>query len=104
MSEPTIQARASAREGDAWDARYKHGKAAREWDRVGEERPGDKSLCSILASWMADYETADALAESSFRALAAGGADAVKAVLILRLEAAEAQCEVLRRKVQGMRP
>ncbi len=66
----------SAREHEAWESRYKHGKASRTWAAIAVEHEGtDKrptpAECSILAEWMAAYEAADAAAEAAFRALAA---------------------------------
>ena len=65
----------SIREHEAWENRYKHGKAARAWDAIAREHEGsDKkptpAECRILAEWMAAYEAADAAAEAAFRALA----------------------------------
>lgn len=64
----------SAREREAWEARFKHAKAARTWDAIASEHEGtDKrpssAECRILAAWMAAYEEADAKAEAAFRAL-----------------------------------
>lgn len=64
------------REHEAWENRYKHGKAARTWDAIAVENEGtDKrptsAECRILAEWMYAYEEADAKAEAAFRALAA---------------------------------
>ncbi len=66
----------SNREHEAWENRYKHGKASRTWDAIATEHEGtDKrpppAECRILAEWMAAYEAADATAEAAFRALAA---------------------------------
>lgn len=66
----------SHREREAWDNRYKHGKASRAWDAIAVENEGtDKrptpAECRILADWMAAYEAADATAEAAFRVLAA---------------------------------
>lgn len=65
----------SDREHEAWENRYKHGKAARTWDAIATENEGTEKRpasaeCRILAEWMAAYETADAAAEAAFRALA----------------------------------
>ncbi len=67
---------ASDREHEAWEARYKHGKAARAWDDIALANEGTSKRppsphCRILAEWMAAYEAADAAAEKAFRALAA---------------------------------
>lgn len=64
------------RENEAWERRYKHGKAARTWAAVAVENEGTgkkptPAECRILAEWMAAYEAADAAAEAAFRALAA---------------------------------
>jgi hypothetical protein len=66
---------AETREREAWESRYKHGKAARTWDAIAHENEGtDKrptpAECRILAEWMAAYEAADAAAEAAFRSLA----------------------------------
>lgn len=63
------------REREAWDNRYKHGKASRTWAAIAIENEGtDKrpssAECRILSEWMAAYEAADAAAEKAFRALA----------------------------------
>lgn len=65
-------------EREAWESRYKHGKASRTWDAVAVEHEGTgkkptPAECRILAEWMAAYEAADATAEAAFRALAAPG-------------------------------
>jgi hypothetical protein len=62
---------AREREGEAHEQRYKHGKAARQWEAVAVERPQDAATCEILARWMLAYEAADAEAERAFRELAA---------------------------------
>lgn len=64
------------REREAWENRYKHGKASRTWAAIAHENEGTSKLpksaeCRILAEWMAAYEAADATAEAAFRALAA---------------------------------
>lgn len=59
------------REHEAWEARYKHAKAARTWDAVAQEKPDRRAVSEILARWMYAYEAADAEAEAAFRALAA---------------------------------
>lgn len=66
----SISSEARARMSEAWDARYKHGKAARTWDAVANEKPEGRALYLILAKWMAAYEAADAEAEREFLALA----------------------------------
>lgn len=63
------------REHEAWENRYKHGKASRIWAAIEIENEGtDKrptsAECRILAEWMAAYEAADAAAEAAFRSLA----------------------------------
>lgn len=63
------------REREAWENRYKHGKASRTWAAIAQEHEGtDKrpapAECLVLAEWMAAYEAADASAEAAFRALA----------------------------------
>lgn len=65
----------SDREHEAWENRYKHGKASRTWDAIAVEHEGTSKMptpaeCRILAEWMAAYEAADAKAEAAFRALA----------------------------------
>jgi hypothetical protein len=67
---------AEMREREAWENRYKHGKASRTWEAVARENEASGKLpppaeCRILAEWMAAYEAADAAAEAAFRALAA---------------------------------
>jgi len=67
---------AELREREAWENRYRHGKASRTWAAVAVENEGTGKLptpaeCRILAEWMAAYEEADAKAEAAFRALAA---------------------------------
>jgi len=64
---------AEGREQEAWDQRYKHGKAARTWDAIAAESTDEvrRAECAILAKWMAAYEAADAQAEQSFRDLRA---------------------------------
>lgn len=64
-----IPSEASARAEEAWDQRYKHGKAGRGWDAVAEESPQRRDVSRILARWMYAYEAADAEAEKQFRAL-----------------------------------
>jgi hypothetical protein len=64
------------REREAWENRYKHGKAARTWDAIASEHEGTTKKpttaeCKILAEWMAAYEAADAVAEKAFRELRA---------------------------------
>ena len=64
----------SSREHEAWESRYKHGKAARTWDAIAVEHEGTgkrptPAECRILAAWMSAYEAADAAAEQGFRAL-----------------------------------
>jgi hypothetical protein len=66
---------AEMREREAWENRYKHGKASRTWDAIARENEASGKLptpaeCRILADWMAAYEAADAAAEKAFRALA----------------------------------
>jgi hypothetical protein len=66
----------SAREHEAWEARYKHAKASRTWATIADEHEGNgkkptPAECRILAEWMAAYEEADAAAEKAFRELAA---------------------------------
>jgi hypothetical protein len=60
---------ASDRAQEAWEQRYKHGKAARTWDAIAEEKPEKAALYRTLAAWMAAYEQADAEAEQAFRDL-----------------------------------
>ncbi len=66
----------SDREREAWENRYKHGKASRTWAAIAVENEGTgkrpvPAECRILADWMSAYEAADADAEAAFRALAA---------------------------------
>lgn len=66
---------AEMREREAWENRYKHGKASRTWAAVADENEGTDKLptsaeCRILAEWMAAYEAADAAAAAAFQALA----------------------------------
>lgn len=65
---------AELREREAWENRYKHGKASRTWAAIADEHEASGKLptpaeCRILADWMAAYEEADANAEAAFRAL-----------------------------------
>ena len=65
----------STREHEAWENRYKHGKASRIWAAIAIENEGTSKRptpaeCRILAEWMAAYEAADAAAEAAFRSLA----------------------------------
>lgn len=61
---------ARQREHEAWEQRYKHGKAGRIWADLaagcGSERA---AVNEILAKWMYAYEAADAEAERAFRGL-----------------------------------
>ena len=46
------------REREAWENRYKHGKASRTWEAIARENEGTDKLptsaeCRILADWMA---------------------------------------------------
>lgn len=70
---------AESREREAWEQRYKHAKAAGNWEAIAREHDGtDKhptpDECRALAAWMHEYAEADARAEAAFRALAAEGA------------------------------
>lgn len=65
MSEAEDRAR------DAWDQRYKHGKAARTWAAVAQETPARREIGEVLAKWMSAYEAADAEAEKAFSEIAA---------------------------------
>jgi hypothetical protein len=58
-----------SREGEAREAKWKHGKAARIWDAIQTEQPHRRAVAKILADWMFAYENADADAENAFRAL-----------------------------------
>ncbi len=67
---------AEMREREAWESRYKHARAARNWEAISLENEGTDKLptsaeCRILADWMAAYEAADAAAEAAFRRLTA---------------------------------
>jgi hypothetical protein len=62
---------ANDRAMEAWDQRYKHGKAARTWDAIAEEKPARRELSKILAEWMYAYAASDARAEKAFRELGA---------------------------------
>jgi hypothetical protein len=64
-------AEARNRAEDAWQNRYKHGKAGRAWAAVAQEQPQRREISEILARLMYAYEAADAEAEREFRALAA---------------------------------
>ena len=66
---------AGDRANEAHDQRYKHGKAARTWDAVGDEHGDRAPVCRILARWMYAYEEADAAAQKAFMDLAAGLGD-----------------------------
>ena len=66
----------SDRGHEAWENRYKHGRAARTWDAIAHEHEGTSKRptpaeCRVLAEWMTAYEVADAAAEKAFHALAA---------------------------------
>lgn len=65
----------SDREREAWENRYKHGKASRTWAAIAIENEGTgkrptPAECRVLSEWMAAYEAADAAAEAAFRDLA----------------------------------
>jgi hypothetical protein len=62
---------ASDRAHNAWDARFKHVKAANTWLAVAHESPQRREVSEILAQWMTAYADADAEAERAFSALAA---------------------------------
>jgi hypothetical protein len=66
---------AATRASDAWNQRYKHGKAARTWDAIAVEEPRRRRVSEILARWMAAYEAADAEAEKALSELAAAPTD-----------------------------
>jgi transcription elongation factor GreA-like protein len=72
MTAPLLRLAESARrrEGEAYEERYKHGKAARIWDRIVTENPEQAEVSRALAEWMNDYEVADAKAEAAFRRIA----------------------------------
>jgi len=61
------------RAAEAWDQRYKHAKAAKEWARIAakEENPHRRQLYETLASWMVAYADADAEHERQFSETAA---------------------------------
>ena len=71
MGELPEKVEAFGRAEEAWDQRYKHGKAARTWDAIAVESPHRARVSKILSEWMAAYEAADAAAEEAFRTLAA---------------------------------
>ena len=73
MSGMSVTEAARSREQEAWDQRYKHGKAAKIWAAIVVEKPDTAEVSRILARWMAAYEAADAEAERAFRELAARG-------------------------------
>jgi len=62
---------AEDRASSAWDARFKHVKAANTWLAVAHESPARREVSEILATWMVAYADADAEAERAFSALAA---------------------------------
>ena len=64
MSEAEDRARS------AWDARFKHVKAANTWRAVAHESPARREVSEILANWMTAYADADADAEMAFDELA----------------------------------
>ncbi len=64
MSEAEDRARS------AWDARFKHVKAANTWLAVAHESPARREVSEILANWMTAYADADAAAERAFSELA----------------------------------
>jgi hypothetical protein len=72
MTRP-LHEEAGSRACEAWDQRYKHGKAGRTWDAIAHEQPDRAALYEILARWMYAYEAADAAAEKALRKLAAEG-------------------------------
>jgi len=69
MDPKRLTEQASGQADDAWDRRYKHGKAARTWAALAVEEPEKAPLYRTLAAWMAAYEQADAEAEQAFRDL-----------------------------------
>ena len=62
---------AEDRAQNAWEARFKHVKAANTWSAVAHESPQRREVSEILSTWMAAYADADADAERAFRELAA---------------------------------
>jgi len=62
---------AEDRAASAWDARFKHVKAANIWAAVAHESPARREVSEILSRWMEAYADADAEAEMAFSALAA---------------------------------
>lgn len=60
---------AEDRAREAWEARFKHVRAAHEWAAIANERPERRAVCEILARWMAAYADADAEAERAFSEL-----------------------------------
>src|SRR5882672_6341087 len=64
MSEAESAAR---RAHEAWEARFKHVRAAQNWTEISSERPEMKRVSETLAKWMVAYANADAAAERAFR-------------------------------------
>lgn len=67
---------AETRAREAWDARFRHARAASIWDAIARERPERARVSEILARWMAAYAVADAEAERAFLALATEASNA----------------------------
>ena len=92
-----VQEEAERREREAWEARFRHVRAANIWTSVGEETPERRELCAILSAWQEAYADADAKAEAAFRrtrhraenddALRAQGAAAERARIVAWLRA-----------------
>lgn len=61
---------AEMRAREAWDARFRHARAASTWDAIARERPEHARVNETLARWMAAYADSDAEAERAFLALA----------------------------------
>lgn len=66
-----LSKQAERRAEEAWEQRYKHGKAARTWGAIASEKPAEAELYTILSDYMAEYEAADAKAQKRFQELAA---------------------------------
>lgn len=69
---PQESASARRRASEAWEQRYKHAKAARNWEEIAEERPATAEVSKALGRWMRAYEEADAQAEAAFQNIANG--------------------------------
>lgn len=63
-----VQEQAMRRHDEAYEAKYKHVRAANEWQRVGGGAVPEE-VAAVLSDWMSDYATADAKAMRAFEAI-----------------------------------